>query len=124
MMHARGLVVLTADPVERATRDGRPFATAAAVVPALDDGASPIRLNLVAFDALAPALLALAAGALVVVHGTLALTTWTGKDGSRRETLRLTLRTLDAPDAGTPRLAAIARATGAPHARTAPEDAR
>ena len=116
MMQVRSVVLLTADPVRRATRDGRLFVTVTATVPAVEDGTFPLRLNLAAFDALAERLLALSVGAMVAVEGTLALTAWSGKDGARHESLRLTVHRLDHGPNGPARLE-TSRALAGPRSR-------
>jgi single-stranded DNA-binding protein len=106
MMQARGIIVLTADPVRRSTKNGQVYATARAVVPAIEPGTVPVELNLVAFGAVAERLLALSAGAMVAVRGRLAGTTWAGRDGEQRHGLRLTVEELDRAPADPARLEA------------------
>jgi single-stranded DNA-binding protein len=79
---------LIADPQQRATKDGAPYATATVRVPA---GAEALFIGLSAFDAEAVArLMRLRKGSAVAAAGTLEVTTWTGKDGAERRGWRLT----------------------------------
>lgn len=79
---------LVADPVERKTRDGKPFTTATLRVPAGEDA---IFVGLAAFDSTAAARLAqMHKGGTVAACGVLEQNTWTAKDGSERTGWRLT----------------------------------
>lgn len=79
---------LVGDPVERQTRDGKPFVTATARVAAGEDA---IFVGLAAFNETAAArLLQMRAGGAVSACGVLEQTHWTGKDGAERTGWRLT----------------------------------
>lgn len=79
---------LIRDPVERTTREGKPFATATMRVPA---GADALFIGVTAFGETAAArLMQMRAGGTVAACGTLEQTTWTGKDGAERVGWRLT----------------------------------
>lgn len=79
---------LVADPVERTTREGKPFTTATLRVPAGEDA---IFIGVAAFDQAAAARLAqMRKGGNVSACGVLEQTRWTGKDGAERTGWRLT----------------------------------
>ena len=79
---------LAADPQERTSKTGRPFALARVSVPQGEDGR--VFCSVIAFndDAVAR-LLQLRAGASVSVAGALKVSTWAAKDGSARPSLDL-----------------------------------
>lgn len=78
---------LVGDPVERQTRDGKPFVTATARVAAGEDA---IFVGLAAFNETAAArLLQMRAGGAVSACGVLEQTHWTAKDGAERTGWRL-----------------------------------
>ena len=106
MMQVIGMIALAEPPVRRSTRTGQAFATARAVVPAVEPGTVPLELNVVAFGPLAERLLALAPGAMVGVRGRLAATTWAGRDGEQRHGLRLTVEALEHGSTASARLEA------------------
>ncbi len=79
---------LVGDPVERTTREGKPFVTATARVAAGEDA---IFVGLAAFNETAAArLLQMRAGGAVSACGVLEQTHWTAKDGTERTGWRLT----------------------------------
>ncbi|MCO5099220.1 MAG: single-stranded DNA-binding protein [Rhodocyclaceae bacterium] len=79
---------LVADPVERSTREGKPFTTATLRVPAGEDA---IFIGVAAFDPVAAGRLAqMRKGGMAAAAGLLEQTTWTGKDGAERTGWRLT----------------------------------
>jgi len=116
MMRAVGPIVLVEPPVRRTAKNGQTFATAKAVVPAVELGTVPLELNAVAFGAVAERLLALSVGAMVVVRGRLAATTWAGRDGEARHGLRLTVEELEHGPTGPARLE-LPRALAGPRSR-------
>lgn len=79
---------LIADPVQRATHDGKGFVTATIRVPAGDNA---LLVGVAAFDG-APAerLAKLRKGSPVAVAGILEQTSWTTRDGETRNGWRLT----------------------------------
>lgn len=79
---------LVGDPVERQTREGKPFVTATARVAA---GEAAIFVGLAAFNETAAGRLRqMRAGGAVSACGVLEQTYWTGKDGAERTGWRLT----------------------------------
>jgi len=79
---------LVADPVERQTREGKPFMTATLRVPAGEDA---LFIGVAAFDERAAERLArMSKGGTVAACGVLEQNTWTAKDGSERTGWRLT----------------------------------
>lgn len=79
---------LAADPVERTTREGKPFTTANVRVAA---GADALFIGIAAFDRTAAERLAqMRKGGTVAAVGVLEQTAWTAKDGAERTGLRLT----------------------------------
>lgn len=79
---------LTADPVSRATRDGKPFVTATVRVPA---GPEALFVGIGTFSETAgERLMKLHKGSAVAAVGTLEATVWTAQDGSERRGWRLT----------------------------------
>lgn len=79
---------LVADPVERTTREGKPFVTATARVAAGEDA---IFVGVAAFEPTAAArLLQMRKGGAVAACGVLEQTAWTANDGSERTGWRLT----------------------------------
>lgn len=79
---------LVADPVERSTREGKPFTTATLRVPAGEDA---IFIGVAAFDPIAAGRLAqMRKGGAASAVGVLEQTAWTGKDGTERIGWRLT----------------------------------
>ena len=102
MLQVRGLIVLTEPPIRRVAKNGATFATCRATVPAVEPNTTPLELNVVAFGALAPRLLATPAGTLVGIEGTLAMTAWRDRDGTERRNLRLTVHIVECLAAGAP----------------------
>jgi single-stranded DNA-binding protein len=79
---------LAADPQERISKTGKPFALARVSVPQGEDGR--VFCSVICFDDAAVArLLQLRAGASVSVAGALKVGIWTAKDGSARPSLDL-----------------------------------
>ena len=79
---------LVGDPVERQTRERKPFVTATARVAAGEDA---IFIGLAAFnETSAERLLQMRAGGAVSACGVLEQTHWTAKDGTARNGWRLT----------------------------------
>lgn len=79
---------LVGDPVERTTREGKPFVTATMRVAAGEDA---IFVGLAAFNETAAARLRqMRAGGAASACGVLEPTRWTGKDGTERTGWRLT----------------------------------
>jgi len=79
---------LIADPIQRETAKGVPFATATVRVPA---GAEALFFGVAAFDATAAARMAkLHKGACIAAAGTLEATEWKSRDGEARKGWRLT----------------------------------
>ncbi|MCO5106650.1 MAG: single-stranded DNA-binding protein [Burkholderiaceae bacterium] len=79
---------LVGDPVERTTREGKPFVTATARVTAGEDA---IFVGLAAFEPTAAArLLQMRKGGTVAACGVLEQTTWTTQAGETRTGWRLT----------------------------------
>lgn len=79
---------LVGDPVERTTREGKPFVTATVRVAVGEDA---LFIGLAAFNELAAARLRqMRAGGAVSACGVLEQTHWTGKDGAERTGWRLT----------------------------------
>lgn len=88
MIEVRATGDLTADPVERQTRAGRPCWTATLRVPA---GPDSLLIGLTVFSETAGAWLApLRKGAKIACAGTLEPAAWTGRDGQERTGWRLT----------------------------------
>lgn len=79
---------LISDPVERRTREGKPFMTATLRVPAGED---PVFVGVAAFEPNAAARLAqMSKGGNVAACGVLEQNTWTDKAGAERTGWRLT----------------------------------
>lgn len=79
---------LVGDPVERKTREGKPFTTATLRVPAGEDA---IFVGVAAFEPTAAQRLAqMRKGGTVAACGVLEQTTWAGKDGAELTGWRLT----------------------------------
>ena len=79
---------LVANPQERTTKAGKPFALARAAVPQGEDGR--VFCSVICFEEAAVArLLQLKAGASVSLAGTLKVGTWQAKDGTTRAQLDL-----------------------------------
>ena len=79
---------LQADPVERVTRDGKPYWTALVRTPA---GAEALFVGLATFSETAGArLMQLRKGSTVAAAGTLEATAWTTRDGEERQRWRIT----------------------------------
>lgn len=77
---------LVADPQQRTSKNGNPYALARVSVPQGDEGR--IFCSVIAFDDVAVArLLQLKAGAAVSLAGTLKVGTWKAKDGTVRPSL-------------------------------------
>lgn len=77
---------LVADPQQRKSKNGNPYALARVSVPQGDEGR--IFCSVIAFDDAAVArLLQLKAGAAVSLAGTLKVGTWKAKDGTTRPSL-------------------------------------
>ena len=90
MIEARIQGVLAADPVHRATREGNLYVTAALRVPA---GAESMLVTVAVFDAgSAEQVAMLRKGTWIEAVGTLAVVTWTGRDGEQRRGWRLVAR--------------------------------
>jgi len=78
--------VLFADPQQRTSKTGKPFAIARLSVPQGDEGR--VFCSVIAFDDSAvKRLLQLKAGASVAIAGTLKVGTWTAKDGTVKPSL-------------------------------------
>lgn len=79
---------LVADPIERSTREGKPFTTATLRVPVGEDA---IFIGVAAFETVAAGRLAqMRKGGTASAAGVLEQTAWTGKDGTERIGWRLT----------------------------------
>lgn len=79
---------LAADPVERATANGKPYATASIRVSA---GAETLFIGVAAFDEeAAKRLLRMTKGAGIAAAGTLESSAWQDRDGNDRQGWRLT----------------------------------
>lgn len=79
---------LVADPAQRTTKTGKPFAVCRVSVPQQDEGR--VYASVIAFDAKAvERLLQLRAGANVSLAGVLKVSTYQAKDGTTRPSLDL-----------------------------------
>lgn len=95
---------LGADPVQRASQAGKPWATASlAVQIAEGDDAAPHWFQLVAFGRMAELLARHAKGDLVSVAGRLQLNRWQDRDGASHERLQIVADTLISARSARPR---------------------
>lgn len=79
---------LIADPVQRQTREGKPFTTATLRVPA---GPESVLVGLATFSETASArLLQMTKGGAIAATGTLEVHAWVTRDGDERQGWRLT----------------------------------
>jgi single-strand DNA-binding protein len=101
---------LGADPVQRATKTGKPMTTASVAVDVGQPGKEPVTewINILAFGAVGEALAQHVKGDLIAAMGTLSKSTYVARDGEERSGLSLlaesllSVRTTYERDAGKP----------------------
>lgn len=96
MIRASVYGCLSGDPIGRATRNGKPMATASMAVNAAraDANEDTVWVSLAAFGKTAKALLRNAKGDLLAVMGTLYRTQFTGRGGQERKGWSLTVEAI------------------------------